>query len=162
MAELGERRQLLHGGADAAIPDEFAGRADADAHLAPLATCSAPRRITGGQRLPTARRRVPSQSSLAYGNPGRGVGRRAAAVQYGDVSTAASRRRLSTTTMCSRSSMSTPMWTGGSRQRRLGRREDRAADAARSCRAEPHRLARPGLAPWKLRFTGWAWAWFSR
>ena len=104
------------GRADAAIPHGFAGRADAYTDSAPFASVnSTTQTSSAGSANPTNAGvgTGPSQASARLRQSRRGRKRPAACSRIWRPWAAASPRRSSTTTMCSRCSMSTPTSTAG-------------------------------------------------
>ncbi len=149
MAELEHRRQLLRGRADAAIPHGFAGRADAHADRRAVGSLSS---ATPRLRWPAPPTRGnsavgggPNQSFQAYGNPGAAAGGPQLLSNLASVDARRRRPKSSTTTTCSRSSTSTPTWTGATWAAvGHGRREDHGRGHAEAAARHHHRAARPG------------------
>ena len=100
----------------------------------------------------------PNQSSAAYGNPGRGLGRSAAALQSGD---RRPRRRARNRQPLQRAAGDRRVRQRGPprpRQCRRGSREDRRRDDAQAAARHHHRPARTVSPPCRIRSTASAWA----
>ena len=161
MAELAERRQLWDGGADAAVPHGLLAALMRTPISPPISGVdSAPR--PPRPPAPPARRirpsgASPSQNSLAYGNPG------AAAGGPQLLSNLASVERGVSPEIINHYNVQPVFDIYANVDRRdlgsvgAGGREDHAGIPA-NCRAAPVSICAARCAPWKLRFTGWAWA----